>query len=117
MALHGYVYVLTQINTGKKYVGRTNRPKERKRNHMVALRGGYHINKEMQADFNKYHGNYSFEVVGYDNNEKGMGIRSLEKQTMIKLRTYDPRYGYNSHDTAIVCWLRKCRMYFPKATR
>ncbi len=111
MSLYGYVYVLTQINTGKKYVGRTADPKARRTAHLRDLRGGYHINKEMQADFDKYHGDYSFEVIGYDRNEKGMGIWSLEKQTMIRLKTYDSHYGYNSHDTSIVGWLRKCRMY------
>lgn len=111
MALNGYVYVLTQINTGKKYVGRTANPKRRKADHMQALRGGYHINKEMQSDFNKYHGDYSFEVVGYDGDDDCRKIWSLEKQTMIRLKTYDSRYGYNSHDTSIVGWLRKCRMY------
>lgn len=111
MALNGYVYVLTQINTGKKYVGRTANPKARRIAHMRALRGGYHINKEMQSDFNKYHGNYSFDVVGYDGDNDRRRIWSLEKQTMIKLKTYDSHYGYNLHDTSIVGWLRKCRMY------
>jgi len=116
MALSGYVYVLTQINTGKKYVGRTANPKRRKADHMRALRGGYHNNKEMQSDFNKYHGDYSFEVVGYDKNGEDKRIWSLEKQTMIRLKTYDSHYGYNAHDVAIVGWLRKCRMYSASAS-
>lgn len=116
MSLNGYVYVLTQTNTGKKYVGRTANPTKRKENHLRALRGGYHNNKEMQEDFNKYHGEYRFEVIGYDNHNNGTGFQSLEKQTMIRLKTYDPRYGYNSHDTAITSWLRKCRMYTVEAS-
>ena len=116
MALSGYVYVLTQINTGKKYVGRTTDPKTRQKRHMTALRGGYHNNKEMQADFDKYHGDYRFEVVGYDDHHNSTGFWSLEKQTMIRLKTYDTRYGYNSNDTSIKRWLDKCRMYTAIAT-
>ena len=66
MALNGYVYVLTQINTGKKYVGRTANPKRRKADHMQALRGGYHINKEMQSatssEFSKFRFGYSSSI-------------------------------------------------------
>ena len=116
MALSGYVYILTETTTGKKYVGRTTNPKARKSSHMIALRGGYHNNKEMQADFNKYHGDYRFEVIGYDDHHKSTGFWSLEKQTMIRLKTYDPRYGYNSNDKSMTQWLRKCRMYTEPAT-
>lgn len=95
----GYVYVLTHIFTGKKYVGKTIEPEERVLAHMSALSRGIHINKAMQADFDKYHGDYRFSIV-----EEVMGpkVYDAEKKWMRKLRTYDERYGYNFNDPGMI---------------
>ena len=95
----GYVYVLTHIFTGKKYVGKTIEPEERVLTHMSALSRGIHINKAMQADFDKYHGDYRFSIV-----EEVMGpkVYDAEKKWMRKLRTYDERYGYNFNDPGMI---------------
>lgn len=95
-----YVYVLTHIPTGKKYVGRSKDPKRRCMSHMNALLSGYHTNKAMLADYQKYGGDYKFEIVSEEHDRIGR-INSDEKQWMLKLRTYDERYGYNDKDNAM----------------
>lgn len=95
----GYVYVLTHIFTGKKYVGKTIEPEERVLTHISQLTRGIHKNKAMQADFDKYHGDYRFAIV-----EEAMGpkVYDAEKKWMRKLRTYDERYGYNFNDPGMI---------------
>lgn len=95
----GYVYVLTHIYTGKKYVGKTIDPEKRVLDHMSALRRGVHPNKAMQADFDKYHGDYRLAIV-----EEAFGHKAYraEKKWMRKLMTYDERYGYNFNDPAMI---------------
>ena len=103
----GYVYVLTHIFTGKKYVGKTVDPEMRVIAHVSALTKGTHTNKAMQADFDKYHGDYRFSIV-----EEVMGpkVYDAEKKWMRKLKTYDERYGYNYKDSAMALVRLKNRL-------
>ena len=94
-----YIYVLTQINTGKKYVGKTMNVERRIADHMNALMRGDHRNKAMQADFDKYHGDYNVSIV--DTSGRRNACRT-EKKWMIKLHTYDERYGYNNNDVMTI---------------
>ena len=94
-----YIYVLTHVNTGKKYVGKTCNPKNRVMTHMSELLHGTHPNKEMQADFDKYHGDYKFDIVG---EAPRYGSHEPEREWMLKRRTYDDRYGYNTKDVMMI---------------
>ena len=105
MALSGYVYILTETTTGKKYVGRTTNPKARKSSHMIALRGGYHNNKEMQADFNKYHGDYRFEVIGYDDHHKSTGTRYVAEMA-IRAKTAS---GSTNQEVTSIRWMERLK--------
>lgn len=96
-----YIYVLTHVKTGKKYVGRSKQPKERYRRHMWALKRGAHNNNEMQSDYSRYGGDYTFEIVSEEHKRLGK-LDSDERKWMIKLKTYDERYGYNTKDYGMV---------------
>lgn len=94
-----YVYVLTHIPTGKKYVGRTTHPEMRKTSHFSSLNTGKHQCKELQADYDNLGHELKFEIVG-ENIRNGREF-DTEKKLMVKLKTYDERYGYNTSDWAM----------------
>jgi len=98
------VYVLTYLPTGKKYVGRSTNVENRMQLHMCLLRHGKHNSKELQQDYNRYGGGvnaFSIETVGKYRHDRCSADNDLEFQTMIALKTYDERYGYNTHDCAM----------------
>ena len=97
-----YVYVMTHLPTGKKYVGRTNNPQRRYAEHMNALTHGTHYNKHLQSDYNKYGGDYQFDVVCVETKGDREGFLQDEKTLMRKLRTYNEKFGYNDKDPAMV---------------
>ena len=87
-----FIYALTNISNGKIYIGRTRNPYQREKQHFISLRANKHHNKEMQADFSK--GDlFEFEVISppsYD--------WELESKMMKLYETYNPLFGYNTHD-------------------
>lgn len=89
------VYAIKHIPTGKIYVGSTKNVKLRVSAHMNALNRGDHIVPEMQSDHDIFGNDYSVsildEIVEYEQKTK-------EYEWMVRLRTYDPRFGYNMHD-------------------
>lgn len=48
------IYKITQINTGKLYIGLSTDIYARRANHMAYLKSGRHPNSELQNDVNKY---------------------------------------------------------------
>ena len=93
-----YVYIMTHVATGKKYVGRTRNTYLREKQHLLLLKSGKHPNKSMQMDYNK-DPRMKFEVVGRMNSDRQRF--DLEKQTMVAFCTYDERFGYNDRDIAM----------------
>lgn len=63
-----YIYVIENLNNGKFYIGRTNKPDARRRGHFSELRRGIHGNPRLQASFNK-HGENAFEFKVVDSCE------------------------------------------------
>lgn len=94
-----YVYILTHVPTGKKYVGRTFNPENRKSIHYSCLRNGRHRCRALQEDYDKLGHELKFEVVG-ENVRNGRQF-DTEKKLMVELKTYDERYGYNINDWAM----------------
>lgn len=92
-----FIYLIKNKANGKIYVGRTRKFFNRKKLHLNGLRAGRHPNRIMQDDFNMY-GEESFEFEVVEESEKGFGRTCIEKQWMIKLKTYDVNYGYNCND-------------------
>lgn len=102
------VYVLTYLPTQKKYVGKTGNLKNRIQNHISCLNVGHHPCKDLQADYNKYGGGrdaFRIEIAGKYKWHCGDTENDLEYKTMAALKTYDERYGYNTHD----CVMQKLR--------
>lgn len=60
-----FIYTIENKNTGKFYIGRTNKPDYRRRSHFSELRRGVHGNPRLQASFNK-HGEEAFEFKVVD---------------------------------------------------
>lgn len=94
-----YIYVITNSENGKKYVGSTERPIWRFREHMKALKHQRHKVQDMQDDYNKYGEDaFSYVIVGY---QKKPFCNDDEYKMMVKLKTYDRRFGYNYNDRAM----------------
>lgn len=98
-----YVYLLKNKKTNRIYVGRTQWPEIRFRQHMNALKSGKHNNELMQSDFDVF-GEDSFylEVVEQKEHLTRSGIEGM---WMLRLRTYDKRFGYNYKDPFV--WSRQ----------
>lgn len=94
-----YVYILTHVPTGKKYVGRTSQPENRRISHYSSLNTGHHRCKALQNDYDKFGHELKFEVV-CENIRNGR-LFDTEKKLMVALKTYDERYGYNINDWAM----------------
>lgn len=90
---HG-LYTVTCLTNGKVYVGRSRRPAIRLRSHKVALQGGYHIHKEMQADY-WLHGMESFEFVVINDCIDGMEIHDAEAKLAHMYRNKGKAYNVN----------------------
>lgn len=93
-----WVYVITNAANNKKYVGSSRHPELRFRNHISALRSGNHPCPEMQMDYNEFGEVFDYEVVGKNNGDED---DHSEYTVMRALKTYDERFGYNSHDGAM----------------
>lgn len=98
MKLPAKIYILRHEPTGKIYVGRTADPEERRKRHLIELRAGRHNIEDLQADYNRYGGSVTFEIIDEVNNWEE---RDKEWKWQQKLRTYDRRYGYNYKDLAL----------------
>lgn len=97
------VYVITYLPTGKKYVGKSIDVKARFEKHFYDLARRRHPSKGLQKDYDTYGGGmdaFKVEIAG-EQRPLYSAKDDLERSTMIKLRTYDERYGYNDHDQAM----------------
>ena len=91
-----YIYLLKNNKTNRIYVGRTEYPDIRYRQHIAALKAKRHTNELMQQDFDLYGiDSFSFEIIDQAENFVRTG---REKEWMFKLKTYDKRFGYNYKD-------------------
>ena len=102
------IYAITYLPTGKKYVGRTSRPLEaRLYQHYLALRNGTHTSKNWQKDYCKYGGGmdaFFIEAICSQRRRRWRPKEKAldnEKKTMLLLRTFDERCGYNDSDPSM----------------
>ena len=58
------VYQVINKQTGKRYIGESEVPNDRRSKHWSYLRGGYHKNPNLQQDYNKYGEDaFEFEII------------------------------------------------------
>ena len=100
------VYVITYLPTGKKYVGKSRDVQGRFNCHYYSLRGHRHSVVDFQRDYDKYGGGReAFKVEIIDCQLPFFSDRyDPEHFAMIQLKTYDGKYGYNTHDH-MVQWI------------
>lgn len=89
------VYALQHNVTKKIYIGSSANLEARYSNHMSNLRKDKHINKDMQNDFNKYGEDYSLYILDTIQDERE---NRKEYEWMLKYKSNDPKYGYNTKD-------------------
>lgn len=91
-----YVYVLKNTATGRCYVGCTQDPKQRIKNHMYGMKTGRHTVEQMSADYAKY-GEDSFRYALLGKYDKLKALQ-MEAFYSVILKSKDTRYGYNYKD-------------------
>lgn len=90
------IYLLFNKKSRKMYIGKSFNPYYRFKKHMSNLRCNHHINKALQADFDKYGENsFTYCVLERCTNTSEP---HRERYWMIALRTYIDKYGYNGND-------------------
>lgn len=97
-----YIYVLTFLKSGMRYVGKTTDPAGRRRQHINGLKINTHPNRRMQDDYNKDPQDVMFEILGRVPHVVNVPYDTPEQFWMRKLKTYDERYGYNDRDFAVL---------------
>lgn len=91
-----YIYIITNTENGKKYVGKSYMPSRRFLTHMSNLRRGAHTSSTFQTDFNEYgEGAFIFEIV--DRCESNDSV-DREVEWMRKYKSFLSEYGYNDSD-------------------
>lgn len=86
------LYRITNISTGRAYIGMTNDLKRRIARHHSELRSGVHVNVHMQKDWNEGHTDLEYEVVHTEKNV--VMARFLETELMnAETNPYNIRKG------------------------
>lgn len=95
------IYVIYNKETNRKYVGRARNVDYRFKKHMEALKGHRHKSVKMQEDYDVYGADsFGFQIVDVEENCRE---DMKERSWMVKLKTYDSNYGYNTQDP---CFMR-----------
>lgn len=98
MGEHLHIYALKNTVNGKFYVGSSSAPERRFHRHMIDLKTGRHPNHEMKEDYRRFGECFELKVLGIKKHNRA---ESEEFYWMKILRTYDERFGYNTHDIAM----------------
>ena len=84
-------YAIVNLDNGKRYIGMTRNPKMRIKAHFSGLKNHHHPNKRLRKESNC---RFGYEIL-----EEEIAFRDRakkEREYMLKFKTYDERYGYNS---------------------
>ena len=88
------IYMCTCNVNGKSYIGQAKDVKDRKCEHLSALRGNYHFNQYLQNSYNKYKEyNFSWTVLEYCNEDE------LNDREIYWIAYYDTyKNGFNANE-------------------
>lgn len=97
------IYKIECSENGYVYIGQTNNPDRREREHFGKLKSGSHPNRTLQADFNQYgKPAFSFDVIEAleIENKRQLEQYWLEKYNATKVyNRYNPAKITNRHNT------------------
>jgi group I intron endonuclease len=93
------VYTITNISTGKVYVGSAVNVRRRWETHRRELRRGAHPNRYLQSSWNA-HGEPEFSFVLVESVEESTDLVSREQWWLDVLQSADRAHGYNISPTA-----------------
>ena len=96
------IYKITNLQTGKYYVGSTKDFKRRKQTHFSGLKNNYHPNKHLQNAYNKYGANnFKFEIIEYVKEDLLLDIEQSYIDNSEKEDIYNKTYiaGAGGYDT------------------
>ena len=91
------IYIITCLSNNKHYIGRSVNCKERLSKHKSLLKEGRHPNIHMQSSFNKYDGNFSYEII---DDYLVESLPSMENWWCNMLNTHDRKFGFNIEPTS-----------------
>ena len=95
-----YIYMIENLVNHRRYIGRTSKFQNRIKLHKNNLIANRHPNKLLQEDFNNYGiENFIFTIL---EQKESLGRTNLERDWILKLKTYDTRYGYNQRDPIVL---------------
>jgi group I intron endonuclease len=91
------VYIITNTNSGKHYVGYSRDTDRRLKEHKTRLNSGRHENGHLQNAYNKDGaGSFTFDHLEYWDSRL---LPSMENFWVMTLQTFDRKYGYNIRST------------------
>lgn len=93
---HYTIYSLINLESGKRYIGRTKNLKQRIQNHFSCIKGKNHPNPLINQDSECH---FDFEVL--EENVSGEEKKEKERYYIQRYKTYDERYGYNVMDHCV----------------
>lgn len=96
------IYKITNLQTGKYYVGSTKDFKRRKQTHFSRLKCNSHTNKHLQNAYNKYgFDNFKFEIIEYVKEELLLDIEQsyLDNFEISKVYNKTQIAGAGGYDT------------------
>lgn len=86
------IYIITNLRTGKSYVGQSGNVYRRRKQHFSALKSGKHENWRMQFEFNRYgRRNFRWRVLEWCPPNQ---LNEREKYWITRLNTRTPK-GFN----------------------
>ena len=90
-----YIYAITNLCNGKRYVGSSVAYKNRWSSHRRKLNKNKHVNVHLQAAWNKYKAdNFTFVLLETDSGTD-KSRKNSETYWIQKYRTLNKKYGYN----------------------
>lgn len=91
----GFIYSITQVSTGKRYIGLTTDYLRRKSEHLSDLRHSRHCNQHLQNTWNKYsESDFKFEVLQeIEGNQED--LKQAEIRLIDELGTVNSNLGFN----------------------
>lgn len=86
-----FIYSVTNLRNGKRYIGKTINPKKR------AIQHFSQINRRTHSNITDFEDDYDFEILA----DKIRFENSVDSEIfyMKKYKTYNPGFGYNTKDT------------------